>query len=156
MWLRTTISDGPVLDRLAWRSALEGVDVVGFLAQLLHVPSVGLEALAVSSEKRQLGLTVDRDVVVVVDADQPAEPEMAGQRSRFVADALLEAAVAGDHERVVVAQPRPRIGSAAPARPPPSPPRCRSWPRGPVVTSTPAVWCTSGWPGVRNPRAGTP
>ena len=41
-------------------------------------------------------------MVVVEDADQLAEPEVAGERGGLVADALHEAAVAGDDERVVV------------------------------------------------------
>ena len=47
--------------------------------------------------ERELGGTVDRDVVVVVDRDQPAEPEVTGQRRGLVAHALGEASVARDH-----------------------------------------------------------
>ena len=103
-----------------------------------------------SSEQAELGGAVDRDVVVVVDVDEPAEAEVAGQRGGLVADALLEVAVGADHEGVVVARPRGRTGPAASARRCPCPtPLAKPWPSGPVVTSTPAVWCTSGWPGVR-------
>ena len=59
---------------------------------------------------------VDRDPVVVEDADQPAEAEVAGQRGRLVADALHEAAVAGDDVGVVVDERRRRSARAAPAR----------------------------------------
>ena len=81
---------------------LEGVAVVTDLAEVLDVPAVGLEATADVVGVGQLGLAVDGDPVVVVDADEPAEPEVAGERRRLVADALHEAPVAGDHVGVVV------------------------------------------------------
>ena len=103
MWLRSTTSDGPVVDGHGPPDGgLERVEVVGDLADVLDVPAVGLEALDRVVVQGQLGRAVDGDVVVVVDVDEPAEPQVAGQRRRLVADALLEAAVAADHERVVV------------------------------------------------------
>ena len=51
---------------------------------------------------RERGRAVDRDAVVVEQHDQPAEPEMAGQRDRFLADAFHQAAVAADHIGVVI------------------------------------------------------
>ena len=53
-------------------------------------------------------------MVVVVDVDEPAQPEVAGQRRRLVADALLEVAVAADDEGVVVAQLGPEAGPQQP------------------------------------------
>ena len=50
-----------------------------------HVPAVGLEAPADVLGERELGVAVDGDVVVVVDDDQPAQPEVAGERRRLVA-----------------------------------------------------------------------
>ena len=143
---------GRSVDRLGGEQRrLEGVAVVGDLAEVLDVPAVGLEALADVVGVGQLGRPVDRDVVVVVDADQPAEAEVAGERRGLVADALHEAAVAGDHVRVVVDERRRRSGRAgtrsAIAMPTASP---KPWPSGPVVTSTPGVWPASGWPGVRD------
>ena len=94
------------------------VGVVGDLAQVLHVPAVGLEALGHVVAVGQLGRAVDADVVVVVDVDEPAQAEVAGEGRRFVADALLEIAVAADDERVVVADlgteasPQPALGDA--------------------------------------------
>ena len=81
---------------------LQRVAVVADLAEEVHVPAVGGEATADVVGVRQLGAAVDRDPVVVVHADQPAEPEVAGERSGLVADALHEAAVAGDDVGVVV------------------------------------------------------
>ena len=79
--------------------------IVGRLAQVNHVPSICLEALADVVARRELRRPVDRDVVVVEDVDQPAEPEVTGERSRFVADALHEVAVAAKGKRVMVTDP---------------------------------------------------
>ena len=65
-------------------------------------PAVGLEALAHVVVVGEIGRALDRDLVVVVDADQLAEPEVAGQRGRLAGDALLHVAVAGDEVRVMV------------------------------------------------------
>ena len=83
---------------------LEGVGVVGHLADVVDVPAVGGEPLGHVVGVGELGRAVDRDVVVVVDVDQAAQAEVAGQRGRLVGDALLEAAVAGEDEGVVVDQ----------------------------------------------------
>ncbi len=80
----------------------EPVEVVGHLAEVDDVPAVGTESHRRVVAGRHAGRAVDRDQVVVEDADQLAETEMAGERCRFVADALHQAAVAGDHEREVV------------------------------------------------------
>ncbi len=87
----------------------EPIHVVGDLAELDDVPSVGPEALGDVVVVRQRRVAVDRDVVVVVDADQLAEPEMAGERGRLVRDALHEAPVAGDHVRVMVDRLRAEV-----------------------------------------------
>ncbi len=72
------------------------------LAEVLHVPAVGLVALADVLGERERGVALDRDVVVVVEGDQAAELEVAGERAGLAGDALLHVAVAGDRERVVV------------------------------------------------------
>ena len=87
--------------RLA-HGGLERVEVVGDLAEFDDVPAVGAEPFADVVVRGEIGRPVDRDVVVVEDADQVAEAEMPGQRGGLVADALHHAAVAGDDERVVV------------------------------------------------------
>ena len=90
----------------------EPVEVVGHLAEVLHVPAVRREPPGGVVAECQRCRTVDRDPVVVVDADQAPEPEVAGERRRLVTDALHHATVAGDHERVVVdrllAEPGPQ------------------------------------------------
>ena len=61
------------------------------------------EALRDVVAVRELGVAVDRDVVVVVDEHHAAELQVAGERRGFVADALHQVAVAADAEHVVVA-----------------------------------------------------
>ena len=81
---------------------LEGVAVVGDLTEVLGVPPVGLEALDVVVADRQVGVAVDRDVVVVEHDAQVAQAQVTGQRRGLVAQALHEVAVAREHEGVVV------------------------------------------------------
>ncbi len=86
---------------------LERVEIVGDLTGLDDVPAVRLETQHRVVGERELGRAVDRDVVVVVDRDEPAQPEVAGERAGLVAHALLETAVAHDGEDVVVGDRRP-------------------------------------------------
>ena len=82
------------------------------------MPAVGVEALGHVVVVGQLGRTVDGDVVVVVDVDEPPQPQMAGERCRLVADPLHQVAVAAEDEGVVVdelgaeAGPQPALGDA--------------------------------------------
>ncbi len=102
MWLRSTMQRRAIF--FAHRAAhglLEPVDVVRGLAHSLDVPAVRLESLRGIVAVGELGGAVDRDVVVVVHVDEATELEVAGERRRLVADALLEVAVARDDERVV-------------------------------------------------------
>ena len=73
-------------------------------------PAGGLEALDLVVGDRERGRPVDRDRVVVEQHDQLVELEVAGQRDRLLADALHQAAVAGEHVGEVVddgvAEPR--------------------------------------------------
>ena len=82
---------------------LERVDVVRHLAEIVHAPAVGLEALLDVVVVGQLGGPVDRDVVVVVEGDEPTQTEMAGERARLWETPSHEAAVAGHHVGVVIA-----------------------------------------------------
>jgi hypothetical protein len=87
-----------LLDRRAQR-----VHVLGVL-DALHVPPVRPEPrLLVLRRVGERGRAVDRDVVVVVDVDEPAEAEVPGQRGGLVADALRQVAVGADGEDAVVA-----------------------------------------------------
>ena len=61
-------------------------DVVAVrLVDELRVPAVGFETLADVVGERDDGRTGQRDVVVVVEADQLAELEMAGERDGLLA-----------------------------------------------------------------------
>ena len=103
MWLRRISRDGRSVTSLAARErGFEPIHVVGHLTELDDVPSVGPEALGDVVVVGQRGVAVDRDVVVVVDADQLAEREMAGERGGLVRDAFHEAPVTGDHIGVMV------------------------------------------------------
>src|SRR5690606_21568465 len=66
------------------------------------VPAVGRVAPEHVLAERDLGLAVDGDPVVVVEDDQLAETQMAGERRCLAAHALHEVAVRGDHVRAVV------------------------------------------------------
>ena len=68
----------------------------------LRVPAVGVEARHAVLGEGQLGGAVERDEVVVVEHDELAQAEMAGQRGRLGGHALHEVAVAGDGVGVVV------------------------------------------------------
>jgi hypothetical protein len=87
---RSSASRG--LDRRA--QALEVVAVV----HPLGVPPVGVEAPEHVLGEGQVGLAVDRDLVVVVEVDQATELEVTGQRGRLGGDALHQVAVG--HDRV--------------------------------------------------------
>ena len=67
-----------------------------------HVPAVGLEALRRVVGEPAFDVAVDRNAVVVVEADQLAEPQRAGQRAGFVRNAFHQAAVAEEHVGVVI------------------------------------------------------
>ncbi len=65
-------------------------------------PARGLEAGDLVFAGREAGRAVNRDAVIVEQHDQLAEPEVARERDRLLADALHQAAVAGDHPGVMI------------------------------------------------------
>src|SRR5690606_35793719 len=84
------------LDGLDDLVAVMAVDVADYL------PAVGLEALRGVVGEPAFHLAVDGDAVVVVEGDQLAQAQGAGQRADFMADAFHHAAVAQEHVGVVV------------------------------------------------------
>jgi hypothetical protein len=110
---RRAVGDGlRGLDR-----GVEGVHVLRVVAALgpvheLHVPAVGLVPLQDVLGERDLGVALDRDVVVVPDRDEVAELLGAGDRGRLGGHALLQVAVGGEHVHEVVerAGARGRLG----------------------------------------------
>ena len=109
----------------------------------LRVPAVGVEARHASSVKASSVRAVERDAVVVVEDDELAQAEMAGQRGGLGGHALHEVAVAGDGVGVVVDDGREPASlkvaarnASAMAMPTALPKPC---PSGPVVVSTPGA-----------------
>jgi hypothetical protein len=86
---RTLVRPGD-LDRR--RDRLEVVAVL----DPLGVPAVRLEPAEHILTERHRRRAIELDVVVVVQDDQPTEPEVAGERGRLGCDALLEVAVGAD------------------------------------------------------------
>jgi len=68
----------------------------------LHVPAVGLEAPAPVLGEGQVGAALDGDAVVVVEVDELAQAQVAGQRGGLGGDAFHQVAVADDGVDVVV------------------------------------------------------
>ena len=99
----TRMSDGRCCSAwpawIAWRSSSRSLAS----STRQRVPAVGLEALrAVLGGEAQRRRAVERDVVVVVEVDQAAEAELAGERRGLGGDALHEVAVGDDRVDVVV------------------------------------------------------
>ena len=92
------------LSRRLARLQQRGVDRVDVVAVDVadHVPAVGLEALRGVVGEPAFDLAVDGDAVVVVEGDQLAQAQGAGQRADFVRDAFHQAAVAEEGVGVVV------------------------------------------------------
>ena len=67
-----------------------------------HVPAVGHKTQRGVVNKPGCHLAVDRDAIAVVQRNQLVELPGAGQRRRFVADALHQAAIPQKHIAVVV------------------------------------------------------
>ena len=59
----------------------------------------------------ELGRAVDRDVVVVVYVDEPAQSQVTCERRGLVADPFFEVSVGADHEGVVVHEVGPETGT---------------------------------------------
>jgi hypothetical protein len=70
----------------------------------LDVPAVGLVALGHVLGEGTVGVAVNGDVVVIVDADEVAELEVAGQGRGLGRDTLHQAAIAEEAVGVVVTQ----------------------------------------------------
>ncbi len=102
---RRLVGDGPGgLDGL-----FDADDVLAAL-DLLDVPAVGAVAGRDVLGQRDVGVVLDRDLVVVVEHDQVAELLGARQRGRLAGDALLHVAVGGDHVDEVVERAGARRG----------------------------------------------
>ncbi len=96
MWVRTMMREGR--SRLAPGVRQGPVDRFQVVAvrHALHVPAVRLEPLAALLGEGEVGCRGKGDAVVVIEADQLAEPQMAGERGRLRRHTLHQVAVAGD------------------------------------------------------------
>ena len=71
------------------------------------VPAIGIETAGAIFRKCDVGAGRKSDVVVVVQADQLAEPQMPGQRRRFRRHALHQVAIADDRVSGVIDHVKP-------------------------------------------------
>ena len=76
-----------------------------------HMPARGAEARHLIGAIRQIDPAVDGDIVVVPQHDQARELVPPGEADRLLADALHQAAVAGDHIGVVIHQTGAKAGA---------------------------------------------
>lgn len=75
----------------------------------LDVPAVGLVALGNILSEGNVGVTVNGNVVVIVDADEVAELEVASQRRGLARDTLHQATITEEAVGVVVNQVEARL-----------------------------------------------
>jgi hypothetical protein len=68
------------------------------------MPAIGLVPFSDVLAERDVGVVLDRDVILVVDHHQIAQLLMAGQRRRLRGEALLQVSVGGDHPDGVIEQ----------------------------------------------------
>ncbi len=111
----------------------------------LHVPAVGLVALRDILGQRDVGVVLDRDLVLVVDERQVAELLGAGDGRRLGGDALLDVAVAGQAVDPVV-EDRLAVGAAFGSSRP-------CWRRAAIAmpTALPMPWPRGRWWSRRRP-----
>lgn len=81
-----------------------GLDFLGVMAVDIadHLPAVGFETRRGVVGEPAVHFAIDGDAVVVVEGDQLAQAEGAGQRADLVADAFHHAAITEEHVGVVV------------------------------------------------------
>ena len=90
--------------RLSTGAGKRGIDF-GQVVTVGHVdrlPAAGVEAFANVFGEGNVGAGGERDAVAVVEANQLAEPEVAGKRGCFSGDALHQITIADDHKAAVV------------------------------------------------------
>ena len=74
-------------------------------------PARSLEAFHLVDGVGKRQWAIDGDAVVIEQNDQLVEPQMTGERDRFVADALHEVAVRGKHVGVVIDEFAAKLGA---------------------------------------------
>ncbi len=104
---RTHPNDGRTIDiGLSFEDrCVDRVDIDGSVGQQVGVqrlPAVRLVALQDVFGERDVGVALNRDVVVIVKNDEVAELLCSGQRACFGRDSFFQAAIASDHVDVMV------------------------------------------------------
>jgi hypothetical protein len=140
--VRQAISEGLELLRAFSMAAANRLGIMS--VDLLNIPARRLEPHGLVHRRGEGGGSVDGDFIVVPEHDQLFQLQMAGEVDRLVADAFLQAAVAGDHIGEMVDQllAEPRRHHFSPSAMPTA--VAIPCPSGPVVVSTPSVWPYSG------------
>lgn len=101
---------GLVLDGLGLLDGLlDAVEVAITVGDLEDVPAVGLVSLLDVLGEGLVGVTVDGDVVVIVDGNEVAELQVAGQRACLARDTLHQATITKEAVCVVVDQVEARL-----------------------------------------------
>ena len=107
-----------VLLGLLDRSGNPSVIVVSIL-DVQNFPSVRLESHLDVLGERTSGVSVNGDLVVVVDGDQVSELQVTGQRGGLGSDTLLQTTVTGEHYRVEMGSGRDSATYATAHKPQP-------------------------------------
>ena len=81
--------------------AVNGIQFVAIL-NILRMPTVRLKAFGAVFGEGDVGPGGKCDVIIVVEADQLAEPQVTCERRGFGGNALHQIAIAGKHVRVMV------------------------------------------------------
>ncbi len=80
----------------------QGRQIVTPVANILDVPAITAKPLPHVIRIRQGGIPFDTDMVIIIDKDQLAQPQMPGQRGGFVRRALHKVAVAAEHIGIMI------------------------------------------------------
>src|SRR5580658_7272209 len=75
--------------------------------QYLDVPAKGFKSFCHVFGERDIGVTLDGDMVVVIEEDEIAELKVTGDRTGFGTDAFHQVAVAADAVDTIVEQVEP-------------------------------------------------
>ena len=107
--VRRTEADGGLAADQGWQRALArgldgGLDLFRIVAVDVadHLPVVGFEALGRVVGEPAFDFTVDGDAVVIVEGDQLAQAQGAGQGRDFMGNAFHHAAIAQEHIGLVI------------------------------------------------------
>ena len=93
---------GPASFRFRFFDSLRDLFGIVAIVDVAYVPIVGFKALTNVFGEAQAGGSGEGDVIVIVEKDELAEAQMAGERGGFLADAFHEVAVSADAIGIVI------------------------------------------------------